>query len=273
MSEEIKDQKPSKGPARSVYLLPNLFTTSALFAGFYSIVSGINGDFVSAAIAIFVAQVFDILDGRIARMTNTQSEFGAQYDSLSDCVAFGLAPALLAFQFALHDLDRIGWICSFIFVAGAALRLARFNVQAGSSDKRFFTGLASPAAAAIVAASVWALAEIPELNVQAWYISGPLAFLVAGSGLLMVSNFRFYSFKVVGEKGKVPFVAMVGVVLVFAAIAVDPARVLAAMSISYAFSGPIFEAWVWIKRRNKKAINENVTSESSKESLKDDTSQ
>lgn len=225
---------------RGIYLLPNLLTTSALFAGFYSIVTAIDGDFVRAAIAIFVAQILDGMDGRVARMTHTQSEFGAQYDSMSDNLAFGVAPAVLVFQWSLHSLDNLGWAATFIFVAGAALRLARFNIQINTVDKKFFVGLASPAGAAILAATVWALAEA---GISGESVAWGMVALVPVIGALMVSPVRYYSFKDVSDRGRVPFVVLLLAVAVIAIIALDPARVLLGISLFYALSGPVFEVW------------------------------
>src|SRR5476649_2276101 len=177
---------------RGIYWLPNLLTTIALFAGFFSIVQAMNGRFEQAAMAIFVALVFDGLDGRVARMTHTQSAFGAEYDSLSDMVAFGVAPALLAFGWALGDMGKVGWMVAFIYVAGAALRLARFNTQVGKADKRYFIGLASPAAAGVVAGVVWAFSDY---GIQGSKMSFLVALLVAAPGMLMVSNIKYTSFK------------------------------------------------------------------------------
>jgi CDP-diacylglycerol---serine O-phosphatidyltransferase len=231
---------------KGVYLLPNLLTTGSLFSGFYAIVAAMNGQFDNAAVAIFVSMVLDGLDGRVARMTNTQSDFGAQYDSLSDMVAFGVAPALVAFTWALSDLGKLGWVAAFIYVAGAALRLARFNTQIGSVDKRYFVGLASPSAAAVVAGSVWAF--------SAFTVSLPLAYLtviiVAGSGVLMVSNILYYSFKELDLKGRVPFVAILIVVLIYAVVATAPAQVLLVGFTIYALSGPVQAINRWLKKRS-----------------------
>ena len=182
-----------KRDRKGIYLLPNLFTTGALFSGFYAVVAGMDGNFENAAIAIFVAMVLDGLDGRVARMTNTQSDFGAEYDSLADMVSFGVAPALVAFSWALQDLGKIGWVAAFVYCAGAALRLARFNTQLAVADKNYFTGLASPAAAAIVAGNVWVFSESGTSGADiAWW----MAIIVPLTGLLMVSNFKYHSFKV-----------------------------------------------------------------------------
>ncbi|GGO88209.1 phosphatidylserine synthase [Marinobacterium nitratireducens] len=236
------DVKPR---SRGIYLLPNLFTTGALFSGFYAVVAGMNGKFEAAAIAVFVAMLFDGLDGRVARMTNTSSAFGAEYDSLSDMVSFGVAPALVAFTWALDNTGKIGWFAAFIYVACAALRLARFNTQIGSVDKKYFIGLPSPAAAATVAGLVWACTEfevVPE---------GPLSYAVAGMvalcGLLMVSNVLYHSFKEVDFKGKVPFVILAAIVLVVGVISISPPLFLWSLFLVYMLSGPAI--WVWRKRR------------------------
>jgi CDP-diacylglycerol--serine O-phosphatidyltransferase len=234
--EESKDEQGRKVRHRGIYLLPNLFTTAALFSGFYAVISGMNGQFESAAIAIFVAMILDGLDGRVARLTNTQSEFGAQYDSLSDMVAFGVAPALVAFEWALGSMGKVGWMVAFIYVAGAALRLARFNTQSGSSDKRFFIGLASPAAAALVAGTVWAFSDF---GIEGSNMAFVVALLVAAAGVLMVSNFKYNSFKDLDLKGRVPFVAILAVVLVFAVVFSDPPRILLLIFLAYAASGPV----------------------------------
>jgi CDP-diacylglycerol--serine O-phosphatidyltransferase len=230
---------------KGVYLLPNLFTTAALFSGFYAIISGMNGQFEAAAIAIFVAMVMDGLDGRVARLTNTQSKFGEQYDSLSDMVSFGVAPALVMFEWAFVDLGKWGWAAAFCYTACAALRLARFNAQIGEVDKSVFIGLNSPSAAALVAGVVWAGFDVKvplELGIL-------LALLTALVGLLMVSNFNYNSFKGVDFKGRVPFVSMLAVVLVFVVISIEPPIVLLLLFSIYGFSGPA--AWLWSKVRHK----------------------
>lgn len=221
---------------KGIYLLPNLLTTAGLFSGFFAVVSAMNGRFEAAAIAIFVAMIFDGLDGRVARMTNTQSEFGAEYDSMADMVSFGMAPALVAYTWGLSGLGKIGWLAAFIYVAGAALRLARFNTQLAIADKRFFQGLASPAAAALVAGLVWVGVEY-EVNGQDY---GLVVALVTGlAGLLMVSNFKYNSFKEVDWHGKVPFVGLLLVMLIFVVVATEPALVLFIVFALYATAGPI----------------------------------
>lgn len=220
---------------RGIYLLPNLMTTAALFAGFYAVIAGMQGQFEAGAIAIFVAMIFDGLDGRVARMTNSTSAFGAEYDSLSDMVSFGLAPALLVYQWALQDFEKLGWVIAFIYTAAAALRLARFNTQVGIADKRYFQGLPSPAAAALLAGLVWMV----ETN-QMQNASVPFAALLLTlfAGIMMVSNVRFSSFKELNLKDKVPFVTLILIVLVAVVIALKPAMFLFLIFLVYAVSGP-----------------------------------
>jgi CDP-diacylglycerol--serine O-phosphatidyltransferase len=224
--------KPKKG----IYLLPNLLTTAGLFSGFYAVVASMNGQFTAAAVAIFVAMIFDGLDGRVARITNTQSAFGAEYDSMADMVSFGVAPALVAYNWGLTDLGKLGWLAAFVYVAGAALRLARFNTQVGSADPRFFQGLASPAAAGVVAGFVWVSQEYAFSPDD---LSIVIAVVTGLSGLLMVSNFKYSSFKEINLAGKVPFVFLLLVMLIFVIVATEPALVLFAAFALYACSGPI----------------------------------
>ncbi|PMR75879.1 CDP-diacylglycerol--serine O-phosphatidyltransferase [Billgrantia endophytica] len=233
IEESIEDGK--KVRRKGIYLLPNLFTTSALFAGFFSVVAGINGDFTAAAVAIFIAMVLDGLDGRVARMTNTQSAFGAEYDSLSDMVSFGVAPALVAFTWILQDIGKTGWVVAFLYVACAALRLARFNVQIGSTDKKWFIGLPSPSAAAFVAASVW---TFHSFDADAVGFKVLMLLVVAAAGVLMVSNIRYYSFKEIDLKGPVPFVVLLAIVLGFVVISVQPSVMLLLLFSAYVASGP-----------------------------------
>ncbi|SDR69830.1 CDP-diacylglycerol--serine O-phosphatidyltransferase [Halopseudomonas litoralis] len=253
--EEMPGPDGKKVRHRGIYLLPNLFTTAALFSGFYAIVSAMNGNFSHAAIAIFVAMVLDGLDGRVARLTNTQSAFGAEYDSLSDMVAFGVAPALIAFTWALDGMGKVGWVFAFIYVAGAALRLARFNTHVGSEDKRYFTGLASPSAAGLVAGMVWALSDF---GIDGADISVLVGVLTALGGLLMVSNVRYYSFKDLDVRGRVPFFVILLVVLVFAVISTDPSRILWFIFIVYSLSGPVQAVWRWRRRSDPVAESEKV---------------
>jgi CDP-diacylglycerol--serine O-phosphatidyltransferase len=243
---------------RGIYLLPNLMTTLALFAGFYAVIAGMNGDFVAGAIAIFIAMVFDGLDGRIARMTNSSSAFGAEYDSLADMVSFGLAPALLLYQWALNDFGKLGWLIAFVFTAGAALRLARFNTQVGVADKRYFQGLPSPAAAAVLAGFVW-LVETNQINTG---FEGDFALIFTlAAGLLMVSNVRFHSFKELNLRDKVPFVTLLVIVLVVVVITLKPSVILFGLAFIYALSGPVMTL-LTLKRarlmRKRKHTDESV---------------
>lgn len=244
----VKDeQQPSAKPRnKGIYLLPNAFTTGALFFGFYAIVASMNHHFESAAIAIFISMILDGLDGRVARLTNTQSDFGAEYDSLADMVSFGVAPALVAFTWSLQGLDKIGWVAAFIYVAGAALRLARFNTTIDTADKNYFTGLASPAAAAMVAGTVWAFSESGATGEE---VSWLMAFVVPLAGILMVSNFQYHSFKGLDIKGKVPFMALLLLVLAFAIVSLDPAKVLLSIFLAYALSGPALMIWKKFKAK------------------------
>jgi len=241
MSNEKKsqDQKSEKKPRRGIYLLPNLFTTGCLFAGFYAIVAAMGGRFEDAAIAIFIAMIMDGLDGRVARLTNTQSEFGAEYDSLADMVSFGLAPALVVFIWLLSDLGKIGWLAAFIYTAGTALRLARFNTQVGRADKRYFQGLASPAAAAVIAGLVWVG---QDYDLGGRYMAIGAAIITVMLGVFMVSNVRYRSFKDLDLRGRVPFVAVLVMVLVFVLISIDPPQILFAGFALYALSGDYIAA-------------------------------
>lgn len=248
-------KQTNKPPSKGLYLLPNLFTTSALFAGFYAITGAVNGDFEVAVIAIFIAMVLDGLDGRVARMTNTQSEFGAQYDSISDMVSFGLAPAVVAYAWALSSFGKLGWMAAFVYATCAALRLARFNVQHNVADKRYFQGLASPAAAALMAGFIWVMVDngITGEDARVYVL-----IMTVVSGLLMVSNIRYHSFKELNFTGKVPFVVSVVVMLTLAIIYVQPPIVLFVISFVYACSG------IWLtatllrrKRKEKKESNES----------------
>lgn len=231
---------------RGIYLLPNLFTTGALFAGFYAITSAIGGRYETAAVAIFIAMILDSLDGRVARLTNTQSEFGAQYDSLSDMVSFGVAPALVMYLWAFTSLGRVGLFAAFVHTAGAALRLARFNTQIASADKRYFQGLPSPAAAAILAGFI-ALSLDQGYNGESFKYLALL--LTMSTGLLMVSNFRYSSFKEVDLKGRVPFVMTIIVMLVIAFVMAQPQTMLFLLFLGYAISGPVFTLVMRRKRR------------------------
>jgi CDP-diacylglycerol--serine O-phosphatidyltransferase len=231
---------------RGIYLLPNLFTTAALFAGFYAIVQAMNLNFDQAAVAIFVAMVLDGLDGRVARLTKTQSAFGAEYDSLSDVISFGAAPALVVYEWALRDMGKLGWIAAFVYVAGAALRLARFNTMLEVADKRWFQGIPSPSAAALVAGFVFVMDDygVDPQGVRWWAFAVTLF-----AGLTMVSSLKYWSFKTVNLRRSYPFVAIFLIVLFFALLSYQPATVLFAMFVGYAISGYVVSAWLALRRR------------------------
>jgi CDP-diacylglycerol--serine O-phosphatidyltransferase len=226
---------------RGIYLLPNLFTTAALFAGFYAIVQAMNQRFDQAAVAIFVAMVLDGLDGRVARLTRTQSAFGAEYDSLSDMVCFGAAPALIMYEWALKSLGRLGWIAAFVYCAGAALRLARFNTNIDVVDKRFFQGLPSPAAAALCAGLVWVIDDFKIERAEV--IIGIACVLTLFAGVTMVSNVPFYSFKDLNLRRSVPFWAILLIVFGLIVISANPPVILFLLFIAYSLSGYVLWAW------------------------------
>jgi CDP-diacylglycerol--serine O-phosphatidyltransferase len=229
-----REQEPPPPRRRGIYLLPNAFTTANLFCGFFAIVMAMNLKFDFAAVAIFAAMLLDSVDGRVARLTNTQSEFGAQYDSLSDMLSFGAAPALVVYEWSLRGMGKLGWLAAFVYCAGAALRLARFNTNIGVVDKRYFQGLPSPAAAALVAGFIWLMDDLrfvgTELSWFAWIIT-------LYAGLTMVTNVPFYSFKEVNFRKSVPFIAIFLIVLVFVLISSDPPKVLFGMFVLYGLSG------------------------------------
>jgi CDP-diacylglycerol---serine O-phosphatidyltransferase len=236
---------------KGIYVLPNAITLAALFAGFYSIVMAINGRFEAACLGIFCAAVLDSLDGRVARMTNSQSAFGEQMDSLCDMVSFGAAPAIIVYVWGLSGMGRWGWLPAFIYIAGAALRLARFNVNIGVVDKRFFQGLPSPAAAAIVIGLIWVMDDAGFRNVGQipwleWTTFGVTLF----AGLSMVTNAPFYSFKVVGGRKTVPFVVLVGIVLAIALIMQDPPKAIFAIFCIYGLSG--YAVYLWRKAKGQR---------------------
>jgi len=239
--EAVRPRRP-----RGIYLLPNAFTTGNLFAGFFAIVQAMNNRFEVAAIAIFVAMVLDGLDGRVARLTNTQSAFGEQYDSMSDMVSFGLAPALVVYEWSLRGMGKLGWLAAFIYVAGAALRLARFNTNIGVVDRRFFQGLPSPAAAALVTGLVWIATDLREtrwidstgadLRWLAWAVT-------VYAGVTMISSAPFYSFKDINLKRSVPYMVLPLLVLGLVLISSDPPSVLFSLFVVYALSG--YGVWLW----------------------------
>jgi CDP-diacylglycerol---serine O-phosphatidyltransferase len=246
-SDFIAPQVPRPTPHRGIYLLPNSFTLAALFSGFYAIVQAMNNQFEVAAIAIFCSMILDGMDGRVARMTNTQSAFGEQFDSLADMVSFGVAPALVMYEWTLKGLGKWGWLAAFIYVAGAAMRLARFNTNIKVVDKRFFQGLPSPAAGALLAGFVW-LAVDMRLPIKQSYLAWTAFAVTVYSGVTMVSNAPFWSGKALAIKQSVPFWALGVVALVFVAVSSDPPVVLFGLFVIYGVSGYALWAWRLIKR-------------------------
>jgi len=241
---------------KGIYLLPNLFTTGAMFAGYYSIIAAIQGNFEMACLSIFIAALLDALDGRVARLTNTQSEFGEQYDSLSDLVSFGVAPSLLVFNWSLYHLStvhpvlgKIGWLAAFIYAVSGALRLARFNTQIGVMDKAYFQGLPSPAAAAIISSFVWICVDLELVGTDLTYIALPLTVVV---GLLMVSRFRYYSFKTIPFKENVSFIWILILVLIFVLLTIKTAWVLFIVFTGYGISGIMITIFSIKKKRAHK---------------------
>jgi CDP-diacylglycerol--serine O-phosphatidyltransferase len=255
MLQQHDDTEPAEDlhkRGRGIYLLPNMITTAGLFAGFYSIVAAMNGRFEAAAIAIFIAMIMDGIDGRVARLTNTQSEFGVHYDSLSDMVCFGLAPALVMYEWSLQSMisvgwAKLGWLAAFIYTASAALRLARFNAQVASADKLYFRGLPSPSAAGVLAGLVWAATDIGFAGDDLVYL---VFVLTIATGMLMVSNIRYFSFKEINFKNRVSVVALLAVVLVYAFASIDPPKVLFAGFLIYAISGIVYTL-IGIRKRRR----------------------
>ncbi len=255
LEPEIREIEDEAKPGRGVYLLPNLLTTGTLFSGFYAIVAAIDGNFSRAGMAVFVAMLFDGLDGRVARWTNTQSDFGKEYDSLSDMVAFGLAPSIVVYQWGVERIaeygklwGRIGWLAAFFYAVCAALRLARFNVKSVSADKRYFEGLPSPSAAACVAGFIWVASEYGVDGLTALM----LGFMVTATiGALMISRFAYWSGKDLNMRGKVPVAYLVIVPLVYIFISMGPPETLLATFGAYALSAPLW--WMWRRLRRKRA--------------------
>lgn len=252
MTDE-KNRESQTLKTKGIYLLPNLLTTSALFAAFYSIVAAMKGLFDVAAIAIFVAMLADGLDGRVARLTNTQTAFGAQYDSLSDMASFGIAPALIIYSWSLIYLGKMGWLIAFIYAAAVALRLARFNTQPIDYDKRYFQGLPCPPAAAVVASMVWLGGSYA---ITGMYIALPAAAIILLIAAFMVSRIRYASFKEFDFKQQVSFFVIALLVFIIAGVALAPAPVLFAISLGYAFSGPVNTLWQ-LRKIRKRIRNES----------------
>lgn len=229
------------------YLLPNLFTTAGLFSGFYAVVAALKGHFEIAAISIFIAMILDSADGRIARLTNTTSAFGAEYDSLADMVSFGIAPALVVYSWSLTYLGKPGWVAAFIFTAAVALRLARFNTQTEYADKRFFQGLPCPAGAGVIASVVWLAYQLEVIMTLGLNILAAIITVIVG--LLMISEVRYYSFKKINFRGKVPFMVLLVLLLVITVVVLQPPMLLFLAFSSYAFSGIAFTLARWFRRR------------------------
>jgi len=241
---------------RAIYLLPNLFTTGALFGGFYAIVAAMSGRFEAAAVAVFIAMVLDGLDGRVARMTHTSSEFGTEYDSLSDMVSFGLAPALVMYEWALVYMTnmgwmwaKIGWLAAFFYAAAAALRLARFNTRVSNADKRYFQGLPSPSAAAVLVGMVWVW---HDLGFSGDDLKIPALIVTLAAAVLMVSKVSYYSFKDFDPRHRIPFFALLAIVFTFAAASIDPPKMLFGVFAVYALSGPVTNVLRWKRKRSAK---------------------
>jgi CDP-diacylglycerol--serine O-phosphatidyltransferase len=261
--DDSNPKEVRKKMGKGIYLLPNMFTTGALFAGFYAIIAAMNGRFEIAAIAIFLAGLLDGLDGRVARLTNTQSAFGAEYDSLSDMVSFGVAPALVMYLWSLVYLrdvsvfmGKLGWLAAFIYATATALRLARFNTQIGVADKRYFQGLASPAAAAVVMGAVWVCESYDIIGQDVVYAA---LVLTIAAGILMVSRFPYYSFKDFDLRERVPFVSLLAVVLIFVFLSMETATVLFSFFFLYMWSGPIVSLFRWNRKRMRLAESKQDT--------------
>ncbi|MCE2679081.1 MAG: CDP-diacylglycerol--serine O-phosphatidyltransferase [Burkholderiales bacterium] len=259
----LKEPLAHKARTKGIYLLPNLFTTGALFCGFYAIVQAMNLRFSDAAVAIFFAMVLDSLDGRVARMTNTQSAFGAEYDSLSDMVSFGAAPALVAYEWALKGMGKLGWVAAFVYVAGAALRLARFNTNIGVVDKRWFQGIPSPAAAAMVAGFVWVMDDVKLAGTD---LDWPMWCITLYAGFTMVSNVPFYSFKDFHFKRSVPFLVIAAIPLGFGLVSQDPPKVLFGVFVLYGLSGYLMWCYNAMTGKQTSVVKAEASSESGNDS-------
>jgi CDP-diacylglycerol---serine O-phosphatidyltransferase len=258
VNEPTPNQNAVKPRGRGIYLLPNLFTTSALFAGFYAVIAAYQSEFETAAIAILVAMVLDGFDGRVARMTNTTTAFGAEYDSMADMVSFGLAPSFLMYTWSLESLTaetwgQLGWVVAFVYCACCGLRLARFNVAIGTADKRFFQGLACPAAAATLASFVWVNINFGNEGSSVVVLSLVATLLTGG---LMVSSFAYYSFKDMTANRKVPFAMLLALLLLFVTTAVDPPKMILIASGVYAASGPTWALISWVRKRRSRSAQQ-----------------
>jgi CDP-diacylglycerol--serine O-phosphatidyltransferase len=252
-SEMQQENGQEARPGRGVYWLPNLLTTGTLFGGFYAIVAAIDGNFARSATAVFIAMVFDGLDGRVARWTKTQSDFGKEYDSLCDMVAFGLAPAILVYQWGIERIadygqfwTRFGWLAAFFYAVAAGLRLARFNSRAAVADKRYFEGLPSPSAAATVAGFIWLVSEIEVTGLPRLVLAFTVSII---AGALMVSKFAYWSGKELNVRGRIPWMYMLVIPLIYVLVSLAPLSLFVAFG-TYALSGPL--VWLWVKMTRKK---------------------
>ncbi len=258
LDKELEGEKPPKKKNRGIYLLPNLLTSASLFGGFYSVIASLDGNYEYAAIAIFISAVFDCLDGRIARLTGTTSKFGVEYDSLSDLVAFGLAPGVLIFTWALRPFGRYGWLAAFLFVVCATLRLARFNVQISTVESKNFKGLPVPAAAALIASTVLMFFYFDHGETAKHII---VLIFVYTMAFLMVSNIKFYSFKELNLSQRMPFRLLVAIIFLLIVIAAEPQFMLFILTFGYVISGPV----MFLVYRRKKRATKDVVVEVEKE--------
>jgi CDP-diacylglycerol--serine O-phosphatidyltransferase len=237
--------KPARRFRRGVYLLPSMFTLANMFSGYACIVYAMRGELEKAAPLIGLAIIVDMLDGRVARMTGTTSQFGIEFDSLADVISFGVAPAIMAFQWGLQPLGRLGWAAGFVFVAGAAIRLARFNIQTGSVDKKYFVGLPSPAAAAVPATTIFLYPQGFRSPLEALAVLA----LVIVPGLLMVSTIRFYSFKTLDLQSRRAYPVLALLALGLALLSAHEVM-LVVLSYTYMMSGPVMWAWSRLRRHH-----------------------
>ncbi len=257
-ADSAEGDAPGPRRGRGIYLLPNLFTTAALFAGFYAIIAAQSGRFEAASVAVFIAMILDTVDGRVARMTHTQTAFGAQYDSLADLVSFGLAPALVMYQWSLVHMNelafgwaKLGWLAAFFYTAAAAMRLARFNVMLGVTDKRYFLGLPSPTAAALMIGTVWVANDV---GIAGETLRVPAFLITIAAGTLMVSNVLYFSFKEIHFKSRIPFIGALVVLIAFMLFVFDPPKVLFAGFFIYTLSGPVLYLFRLRNRRLRREI-------------------
>ncbi len=258
--KNLNSERTQKSKGKGIYLLPNMLTTCGLFAGFYAIVAAMRGEFDNAAIAVFIAMIMDGLDGRVARLTNTQSAFGAEYDSQADIVSFGIAPSLVAYKWGLIFLGKAGWLVAFFYAAATALRLARFNASLNTGHPKYFQGLPCPSAAGLVAGMIWVAHDYGVPGQKIWYIAAIVTLIAA---VLMVSNIRFYSFKDIDWRGNVPFVFILVALIALMFIAIDPPKVLLGSFGIYVLSGPtvaLYRAILAFRKKRKRRLARTLES-------------